>query len=164
MDVDNLEVKELIQILSPNSPIRKELVKRGVLRTKNIVGEIGEYFVKQIFDNNPKLPNLFLPPPGIKNIDLLGRNGDRYSVKTVNSIKGTTGSFWDPDSIKNNEKKFEYLLIVILDDDYDVHLILQLTWDDFFQHKRFNSRMNNYNISLTKKLISSVEVIYEKSL
>ena len=166
MDLENLAEKELFQMLSPNSIARKELIKRGVLRTKNIVGEIGEYYAKQIFEENPKLPILIFPPPGVKNIDFISRNGERYSVKTVNSptMKGTTGSFWNPSSIEKNEKVFEYLLIVVLDDDYDVLSVLQLTWDDFMEHKKYNSRMQNYNISLTKKLISSVEIIYQKSL
>ena len=161
MDVTNLTVEELFRLLSPNSSIQKELRSRGVIRTKNLVGEIGEYFVKRIFDTRPNLPNLFLPPPGVKNIDFLGRNGNRYSVKTVSSRKGTTGSFWKPDSIRNNEKIFEYLLVVILNDEYQLETILQLSWDDFFEYKRFNSRMNNYNISITRKLIENVTHIYD---
>ena len=162
MDIEKLKVKDLLQLLSPNSEVRKELVKRGVLRTKNIVGEIGEYYVQEIFNKTSGLPNLFLPPPGVKNIDLIGRDGERYSVKTVSSRSGTTGSFWDPISIKKNEKKFEYLLIVILDDNYDLDLILSLTWDDFFKFKSYNKRMNNFNISVTKELIKSVKIVYEK--
>ena len=105
-----------------------------------------------------------MAPPTVKNIDALSRNGEIYSIKTITSRKGTTGSFWDPESINNNEKKFDYLLIVILDDEYSLDLILELSWEDFFKHKKYNKRMNNYNISVTKKLINSVKTVYEKKM
>ena len=41
-------------------------------------------------------------------------------------------------------------------------MILELTWEDFFKHKKFNKRMNNYNISLINKLIDAVKIVYEK--
>ena len=161
MDVTKLSVEELLKLISPNSDIHQELKSRGVIRTKNLVGEIGEYYVKEIFNNTSNLPNLFLPPPGVQNVDFLGRNGNRYTVKTVTSRGGTTGSFWDPDSIRNNVKNFEYLLIVILDNYYQLDTILQLSWDEFFTHKRFNRRMNNFNISVTQNLIGNVTHVYD---
>ena len=132
-----------------------------MLRTKNVVGELGEHYAIDFFNNNGKLPNLSFAPPGVKNIDALSRDGKTYSIKSVTSRKGTTGSFWNPQSIENNEKTFDYLLIVILNDEYSVDMLLQLTWDEFFKYKSFNRRMNNYNISLTKKLIKSVKIIYD---
>jgi hypothetical protein len=150
----SLTVQELAEQISPSSSAFIELKKRGILRTKNVVGELGEYFAVQYYNDNSKLPNLSLAPPGVKNIDALSRDGEIYSIKTVSSRSGTTGSFWDPESIQNNIKKFDYLVIVILNNSYSVDVILQMTWNDFLENKRFNSRMNNYNISVTKKLIA----------
>jgi hypothetical protein len=50
---------------------------------------------------------------------------------------------------------------VILDNRYSLDSILELTWDDFFKFKKFNKRMNNYNISLTNKLFDEVRVIFD---
>ena len=158
----NLKVSELAKLISPSSEAFIELKKRGILRTKNIVGELGEYYAVDFYTKNPKLPGLSMAPPTVKNIDALSRNGEIYSIKTITSRKGTTGSFWDPESIKNNEKKFDYLLIVILDDEYALDLILELSWEDFFKYKKYNKRMNNYNISVTKKLILAVKTVYKK--
>ena len=162
MNIKELSVKELAKLLSPSSDAYVELKRREVLRTKNIVGELGEYYAVDFYVNNSRLPNLSIAPPGVQNVDALSRNGEMYSIKAVTSRNGTTGSFWDPDSINKNEKKFQYLLIVILDDAYSLDMILELTWEDFFEHKKYNKRMNNFNISLTKKLISSVKIVYEK--
>ena len=105
MDLKKLNVKELAKLISPSSDAFIELKERGVLRTKNVVGELGEYYTIDFY-NNPKLPNLSFAPPGVQNIDALSRNGEIYSIKAVSSRNGTTGSFWDPDSINRNEKNF----------------------------------------------------------
>lgn len=161
MNYRDFSTEELAKLISPSSGAYIELVNRGVLRTKNVVGELGEYYAVNYFNNNPKLPNLSFAPPGVQNVDALSRNGEIYSIKTVTSRKGTTGSFWDPESIDKNERKFNYLLIVVLDQSYTLDVILQLNWEDFFRFKKYNKRMNNYNISLTKKLFEEVSVIYQ---
>ena len=105
MNYKDLSVTELAKLISPSSDAFLELKDRGVLRTKNIVGELGEYFAIDYYNSNPKLPSLSIAPITVKNIDALSRNGEIYSIKTVSSRKGTTGSFWDPKSIENNYKK-----------------------------------------------------------
>ena len=162
MNYKNLSVKELAKLISPNSEAHQELKNRKILRTRNVVGELGEYYAIKFYCEHSKLPNLSLAPPTVKNIDALSRNGETYSIKTVSSKKGTTGSFWDPSSIDNNEKKFDYLLIVVLDDSYTLDMILELTWNDFYKFKKYNKRMNNYNISLTNTLIKNVNIIFEQ--
>ena len=163
MNLQNLKVIELAKLISPSSAAYRELKKRNVLRTKNVVGELGEYYAIDFYNKTSNLPNLSLAPKGVKNIDALSRDGEIYSIKTVTSRKGTSGSFWDPQSIDNNEQKFKYLLIIILNDEYSLDMILELTWEDFFKYKKFNKRMNNYNISLTNILINSVKVIFQNN-
>ena len=113
MSVKKLNINELAKLISPSSDAFIELKERGVLRTKNVVGELGEFYAVDFFNNNSKLPNLSFAPPGVQNIEALSRNGEIYSIKTVSSRSGTTGSFWDPDSIRRNEKKFDYLFCKI---------------------------------------------------
>ena len=163
MNIKELTINELAKFISPSSDAYMELKERGILRTKNVVGELGEYYAVDFYNNSSGLPNLSIAPPGVQNVDALSRNGEIYSIKTVTSRRGTTGSFWDPESIMRNEQKFHYLLIVILDNSYSLDMILELTWEDFFEFKRFNKRMNNFNISVTKILIDSVKLIYKKN-
>jgi hypothetical protein len=170
VDLKNLSVEELLKLISPSSDVIQELRARDVLRTKNIVGEAGEYYAIKfynkvdikIYEVNKQLPNLTLAGKTTKNVDALSRDGKIYSIKCVSSSNGTTGSFWNPDGIRNNEKTFDYLVIVILDEEYGVDKILELSWEDFMKYKRFNKRMNNFNISITKKLTEKFKVIYKK--
>ena len=161
-DLEKLTVEELVRLISPNSDVHKELRRRKVIRTKNITGELGEYYVVQYYNNTPGQSNLFLPPPGVKNIDVMNRNGDRCSIKTISGNNRTTGSFWDPDLIKSNQKTFEYLIICILNDYYSLEVILELTWNDFFKFKKYNKRMRNYQISVTQELIDEVKIVYKR--
>lgn len=163
IDLKNLNTDELFELISPSSEAYKELRDRGILRTKNVVGEIGEYYAIKFYNETSKLPNLTLAPPGVQNVDALSRKGEIYSIKTVTSRSGTTGSFWDPESIRNNNKKFDYLIIIILNDKYHLDMVIELSWDDFMENKSYNKRMNNYNISLTQKLTNSSKVIFKKN-
>ena len=168
-NLNHLTVEELVKLISPSSEVMKELKKRNVLRTKNIVGELGEYYAVKFYNKvdtkiykiSKKLPNLTMAGETTKNVDALSRDGKIYSIKCVSSSNGTTGSFWDPDSIRQNNKTFDYLIIVILDNEFQVDKILELSWDDFFENKKFNKRMNNFNISITKKLTEKYKVIYK---
>ena len=62
----NLSVEELAKLISPSSEAVQELRRRGVLRTKNTVGELGEYYAIQFYNKidpskfvaKKKLPNL----------------------------------------------------------------------------------------------------------
>ena len=72
MELQELTVEELASLISPSSEAHQELRARGVLRTKNVVGELGEYYAIEFYNNTPKLPNLSLAPPGVQNIDAQG--------------------------------------------------------------------------------------------
>jgi hypothetical protein len=160
-DLRNLSVEELASLISPGGEIMRELRSRGVLETRNTVGELGEYYAVEFYKKTADKPKLVKAPPGVQNVDALGRNGLRYSIKTVSKRSGTTGSFWNPESIDRGEQTFDFLIIVILDDNWRTDMILELTWDAFIEHKKFNKRMQNYNISLTQKLIDHVNVIFD---
>ena len=169
-DLSKLSIEELVHYLSPSSEVVKELKRRGVLRTKNIVGELGEYYAinfynkfnDKIYKSVKKLPNLTLAGETTKNVDALSREGKIYSIKCISSANGTTGSFWDPESIKSNIKTFDFLIIVILDQNFHFDKFLELALDDFYKYKKFNKRMNNFNISVTKKITDKFKVIYRK--
>ena len=76
-----METRDLIQLYSMAI---KELKSRGVIRTNNVVGELGEYLAIEYYNNTPSLPNLAAAPIGTENIDAISRKGDRYSIKSKN--------------------------------------------------------------------------------
>ena len=104
-------------------------------------------------------------PTGTKNVDALSTQGDRYSIKTITSK--TTGSFYDLEpkgSDKEDKQVFEFLIIAILDENFVLSKILELNWEDFIFFKSWNKRMKNWNVVVTKKLLSDVKVVFDNSL
>lgn len=133
-----------------------ELKKRNLIRTKNIVGEIGEYLAIKYYNKTPGLPKLQATPPSTRSIDAISVKGERYTIKTVTGK--TTSVFYGVD--ENKEKLFEYVVIVVMNEDYTINKILELTWEQFMKHKHWHSRMTAWNLTLTKKLLNDSKIIY----
>lgn len=90
--MENLQEKDTKEIIHLYSMSIKELKRRKVIRTNNVVGELGEYLAIEIYNNTPGLPNLAPAPVGTENIDAISRKGDRYSIKSTSNA--TTGVFY----------------------------------------------------------------------
>ena len=159
----NLSGYSIAELISLYSQTIKELKNRGVLRTKNVVGELGEYLVFEEFYKNPSLPCLNPVPVGTKNINAISQNGERYSIKsTTGNVTGVFYGLQPPDSNEKDPILFEYVVICLLDDDCELNAIYQLSWDSFIRHKRWHSRMRAWNLAITKALKEDALIIYEK--
>jgi hypothetical protein len=160
MDINNFTTDQLIETYSD---IIDQLKERGVIRTKNLIGDLGEYHAIEHFNKSPNKSNLNIAPPGTKNIDAISRDGDRYSVKSTTG--NTTGVFHGlegPDSEKKDTKKFEYVLVVMFNDNFKLDKILEIDWNLFLKHKRWHGTMKAWNLSITKALLSEAEIIYQR--
>ena len=159
MELGKLTDKAVIALYSD---VIKELKRRDIIRTNNVVGDLGEHLAIEVFNNNPSLPNLSPAPVGTENIDAISRKGDRYSIKSTTS--NTTGVFYGMEpkgSDKKDPKRFEYVLICKFDNDYTLEMILELTWEQFITHKRWHSRALAWNLNLTKELVATGKVVYQ---
>lgn len=160
MELSSFSVSELIEVYSNSI---KELKKRGILRTKNVVGELGEYLVLEFFCRNSELPNLSIVPVGTKNINAISQDGERYSIKsTTGNVTGVFYGLEPQGSEKEDTPIFEYVIICKLDDDCELEGIYQLSWDMFKKHKRWHSRMKAWNVTLSKAMKKDAITIYEK--
>tara|TARA_B100000780_G_C20978095_1_gene390734 strand:+ start:274 stop:858 length:585 start_codon:yes stop_codon:yes gene_type:complete len=158
-EINNLENLDLVELYSD---ILKVLKERGVIRTKNLVGDIGEYLAIKHYNSSKGKSNLQFAPPGTKNIDAISRNGDRYSIKsTTTNLTGVFYELENPESIKQNTQKFEYLLIVKFKENFVVDKIIQLDWFQFLKFKKWHSTMNAWNIYISEELLKDSEIIYE---
>ncbi|MFC2143061.1 hypothetical protein ACFLQN_01535 [Candidatus Aenigmatarchaeota archaeon] len=157
--VDGLKNDELWDMYSS---IMQQLKQRGLVRTKNIIGERGESLVVEIYNNTPNEPNLQAAPEGTQNVDALSRKGERYSIKTVTLPNKITGVFYglnQPESSEVEEKKFEYLIIVLLDSNLQPIKILEAGWETFLKFKKWHKTMRAWNISITKKFEGECRII-----
>ena len=157
VDIEKLSTEEVFKLYSK---ILKELKKRDVIHSNNLVGEMGEHLAILHYNKNPNLPKLQRAPVSAKNIDAISRDGERYSIKTTSG--GVTGTFWGLESTgseKKDAQRFEYVVIVILDKDYDLESIVEIDWDQFLKIKRWHSRMNAWNIPVNASLMKMAKKI-----
>lgn len=145
------------EIVSLRIQIEKEFKSRDI---KFNVGDIGELLAINFFNNKPGLSNLQKAPTGTKNVDALSRNGERYSIKTIKD-GNKTGTVY-PDKTDKEKQLFEYLLIVQINDDYELHSLHRFSWEQFNKVKQWDKTMNAWYISKTQKSLNQGELIYEK--
>lgn len=160
MDIKELNDSEVVRLYSETI---KELKRRKIIRTNNVIGDLGEYQAISHYNNTPGLPNLSPAAVGTENIDAISRKGDRYSIKSTSGT--STGVFFglEPEgSGVEDEKKFEYVIICKFDRNYELQMILEIDWNTFMTHKKWHKRMNAWYISINKQLKQNGKIIYEK--
>ncbi|MGN6196945.1 MAG: hypothetical protein ACTHOB_18535 [Ginsengibacter sp.] len=144
-------------VIALRTEIEKELKRRKI---KFTVGEIGETKAISFFNNTPGLDNLQRAPVGTKNVDALSRKGDRYSIKTIKD-GGKSGTVYPDPEIKNKEL-FEYILLVLLDEDFQLKSLYRFSWKQFLKIRQWDKTMNAWYIPKTQKALKNGESIYEK--
>ncbi len=160
MNLENLNTAELIKVYSEIISILKD---RKVIRTKNLIGDLGEFLAIEFFKKTSRLSNLQEAPAGTQNIDAISRSGERYSIKSTTST--TTGVFHgleSKESNKSDDQKFEYALIMKFDDNYELEKIIQLNWNLFLNFKKWHKTMKAWNITITKSLLEEADILFDK--
>ena len=109
MDIlKNLNDDELINLYPK---FLKELKKRNIIRTNNLVAEFAERLVIINYNKNSELPDLKLTKPGTQNHDAISEDGIKYEIK---GTSGSSTSKFESCPIEDDGiNHFDYLIIVI---------------------------------------------------
>jgi len=165
----NVHINELKDILQKNNDdeiralyglIETELKERGRIRSGNLTSERGEASAISIYRKTSGEPKLQLAPLGTKNVDALSREGKRYSIKTIRHSR-ITGTFQADDF---TEKRFDYLIVVVLNDYYQPIEVLEAPWEVVDRHKRYHKTMRAFNISVIRKFRDECRVVYSREV
>jgi hypothetical protein len=154
MDLKSLNEEQLISL---RIEVEREMLLRKIPFS---VGEIGEKIVIKYFKATPGLSNLMAAPLGAKNVDALSRNGERYSIKTIQRGH-KTGTIY-PDDQDRNKQLFEYLLIVKLSQDFTLDALYQFSWEQFLKVRSWDKRMNAWYVSLSKSNLDAGDCLFIK--
>lgn len=155
MDLTKLSHNEVIELYPK---ILNELKARGIIRTNNLIGELGEYFVASLYRKTPSLPNLQLNLKSTRNIDATSDKGERYAIKA--SSGNATGVFSSLPLADDGKVYFEYLILVIFNKDYTLKEIYELTWDQFIQLRKMKPPENKWNLPITLEVKAIAKKIY----
>ena len=136
-----------IELIELYPKLLQELKTRGIIRTNNLIGELGEYLAANTYLKNPKLPNLQLNIKSTKNIDATSNKGERYAIKATSG--NGTGVFASLPTEDDGKVYFEYLILVLFNKDYTLQAIYELTWDQFVQYRKMKPPENKWNLPIT---------------
>jgi hypothetical protein len=126
--------------------------QRQIIRTKNIVGELGERYCEITFNQQADLPNLNLVPTNAMDIDATGDNGLTYSIKSASfSSAKRTGAFHLAEDHAAQDKRFDYLLVCILNDSMSLRAIYRFDWEMFWKLKSWSKTQKAWFLSLSKR-------------
>jgi hypothetical protein len=165
MQVDYIRNQSDNELIASYGAVVDELKRRKIIRSKNVVGDLGEYIAIKYYSDTKGLPKLQAAPPSTKNIDAISVDGDRYSIKATTS--GTTSVFYGlnpPDSTEPEQQKFEYVILVVFDANVRLKQINELTWEQFLQYKRWHSRMHAWNLSVSNEMLENTRIIYKADI
>ncbi len=154
MDLKDLDDEELVNLYPE---LLKELKNRDIIRTNNLVGELGEYHAHRIYKKDTSLPQLQLNLKSTKNIDATSVRGERYAIKSTSG--NGTGVFASLPKVDDGVVHFEYLIIVIFNKDYTVKGIFELSWKQFLEFRKMKQPENKWNVPITSSLKKSAKII-----
>ena len=156
IDLDKFEDQDLIGLYPK---LIKELKKRKIIRTNNIVGKIGEFYALEIYKKTSGLPKIHHAPPSTKNIDAISVNGERYAIKS--SSTNQTGNFSSL-PIDDDKRMFEFLITIWFDKEYEIYLVLECNWDIFVKHRKIKNPEKRWEISKAKSFIADCKKIFDR--
>jgi hypothetical protein len=150
MNKANLSEFSDLELIDLYPSILQELKARGIIRTNNLVGELGEYLAASAYQKNPKLPNLQLNLKSTKNIDATSQKGERYAIKATSG--SATGVFASLPLEDDGKIYFEYLIVVCFNKDLTLNAIYELSWGQFINFRKMKPPENKWNLRITKSV------------
>jgi len=149
MKLDTLSDIELVRLYPA---LLRELKRRGVIRTRNLVGELGKFIVRQTFNSNSDLNRLSDAPTSQKNYSFSDASGDRYNLKTTSGKN--TGVFHSVPIVADAAPSFEKLIILMFSNDYKAEIIYMISWDDFIWLRQIKKPEGKWYVQINEELIS----------
>ena len=141
--------------------VLEALRNRGIIRTKNVVGELGERYCEMIFNQSSSLPNLTLVATNEQDIDAIDEAKTTYSIKTVTFTSAKrTGSFHLAEDHAPLDKRFDMLLVVIMNDTMTPRFIYRLSWNQFWSLKSWSSTQRAWYLRLSNTNLGAADMLF----
>ena len=151
---------EAIDLIENISSSIKKLREKNIIRTNNLLGDLGEFLAVEYYNNHIDLPNLTLMANSNKHYDAESKFKGRYSIKTTTGNgTGVIYGLEPKDSVKESTEIFDFLIVVKMNNDFTINTICEIPWRVFLEHKKWHKTMGAWNIQLTKKVIESSRVL-----
>lgn len=141
--------------------VRTAMKTKQIIRTNNVIGDLGERQAIQFYNSHPELPNLKPLEIGTKHVDAVNIHNERYSIKATSTSR--TSIFWGLNSLDcklPQEQIFEYVIIIMLNDDLLPRAIYELNWETFLEFRIWSGFNKAWYLNVTDKLKKNAKVLY----
>lgn len=159
----NYECMTTSERLEHFSRLMKAFKNKNDIRTKNFVGDIGETVAIDFYNKSSSLPNLRLVEIGAKDIDAISDTNERYSIKASSgSATGIFKGLNPPNSNLPEEKKFDYAIVVLFNDDMKPRGMYEFDWQSFLEVKLWSNTHKAWYINISERSKRKSKIIYER--
>ena len=151
------------QLIDSYNQLLITLKKRQIIRTNNLVGDLGEFIAINHYNNTQNLPNLILANTNERAFDAFQKDDTNIKFAIKSTSTKMTGIFWglEPKSSKSaDEQIFNHLIIVKFGANYKLENIYEIDWEFFLTVKSWHSTTKAWKINLTNKLKNQAKHIF----
>ncbi|HHT82158.1 MAG TPA: hypothetical protein GX003_01795 [Acholeplasmataceae bacterium] len=155
-----MKTKTNQELITLYSELIQELKNRKVIRTKNFLGDLGEYLAVQILNSKYDSIQLELQPPSTKNYDAVCKNtNSKYSIKSMTVNQTSIIDRTNSKEPTNLAPTFDYLVLMKFNSNYSLEQIYLLSWIKFIEYRKWHNTDKGWFLTITNKLKDDNEVI-----
>lgn len=150
------------ELITSYSKLLTTLKKRKIIRSNNLVGDLGEFLAVNFYNSRQDLPNLILAETNEIAYDAYKQSEEDIKFTIKSTSTKMTGIFWGLEPNNSNipdEKIFDFLIIVKFQTDYQLEHIYQIDWETFLDLKTWHSSTKAWKLNITNKLIERSTII-----
>lgn len=151
------------EIVCAFATLMSAMRKRAIIRTNNVVGDLGERYAVLAYEQNPDRKPIHLFKTNTADVDAGDANGRSYAIKAASPASTKTSAFHLEQERTADQKAFDYLVVVQVDDLMRPKAVYELTWEYFWTTKRWSKRQNAWFLPLTKGVLRGATLIYQKN-
>ncbi|HEX7412579.1 MAG TPA: hypothetical protein VF411_00945 [Bacteroidia bacterium] len=152
------------KLIKTYSILLEVLKEKGIIRTNNLVGDLGEVLAIDFYNSVIRKQKLIQAKTNTKAYDAKTRSKITYAIKSTSGNR--TGIFYglEQEGSKVEDKKiFDYVIIVKFDKSYQVENIYEIDWKTFIEVKRWDKIKKAWYLSLGKDLIKKYNPLTPKT-
>ena len=143
------------QLIDSYNKLLITLKERQIIRTNNLVGDLGEFIAINYYSSRHDLPNLVLADTNETAFDAYQQDNQNIKFAIKSTSTNMTGIFWGlehKDSEVIDGQIFDFVIIVKFGANYQLEHIYQIDWQTFLDVKTWHSTTKAWKINLTNNL------------
>jgi len=148
------------EVISAFATLILAMRKRGIIRTKNVVGDLGERYAVRAYGAHPTRKPLTLSCTNATDVDAYDASGLRFAIKAASPSSTRTSAFHLEREREETERAFDYLIVVRVDDLLQPAQIFEFTWEQFWAAKAWNKRQHAWFLPLSRRVLRNAQLIF----